>query len=477
VLVREPTMAASIALPAASPPPPPLSGEQAFQQLAQAYQQQQQQIQALHEQLQHLHAAAPHPGSASSSGASVGEHHSHSDHHSPLSKLLSKPSVFRGEHGNQVYDWIAELDILFENCGEEDLNDGRKISFAKQALRDEALRWWIARERDATHAANSHDAALMAATPIIHTWEEFKAAMTDYFAPRGSADAARSEIHQMKQQSFRNLAAYIDHFESVSRRIPVPPGHNIDDELIAAFKAGLLDKQIRLALTTAHPSSLYQATRLALQADSDLHVSGFSRYGERNNYNNYSRSAGRNYSYPPNYSRANREGPWHRQGIGGTHQENSSAHRGLRAAPFHLHGSGTTPMDVSVLRQGACSSFEEAKLPRENNSEDEYDEREAMVCWNEDAAWEEAGDEPDAAEDDRSASPPAGGSLSVADSQRRLPRSYPTGRPRDEKCWNCGQNGHMSRDCPRPRRDSKYESRSTISRPSSTYHSKNQQGK
>jgi hypothetical protein len=55
-----------------------------------------------------------------------------------LGKLLNKPSQFHGEHGNRVYDWLSELDILFDNVGTT--SDLEKITFARQCLRDEALR-------------------------------------------------------------------------------------------------------------------------------------------------------------------------------------------------------------------------------------------------------------------------------------------------------------------------------------------------
>jgi hypothetical protein len=67
-----------------------------------------------------------------------------------LGTLLNKPSSFLGEHGNRVYDWLSELEILFENVG--NITDQQKITFARQCLRAEALRWWIAREQEVLHS-------------------------------------------------------------------------------------------------------------------------------------------------------------------------------------------------------------------------------------------------------------------------------------------------------------------------------------
>jgi hypothetical protein len=231
---------------------------QAFQQLTQAYQAQQHQIASLQQELHHLQVpAAAAGGSVKSSSESASAQSD--DFHFGLNRLLSKPSVFHGEHGNRVIDWINEFDVLFENC-DPHMPESRKITFAKQFLRDEALRWWISREQDVQRARVNPEAAQLLDTPAITTWSQFKVALKDYFSPRGASEAARNELHRLRQQQFRSLAAYADRFEATSRRIDVPPGHSIDEELVATFKAGLSDGQIRLVLTNKQPRSLFQAT-------------------------------------------------------------------------------------------------------------------------------------------------------------------------------------------------------------------------
>ncbi len=196
-----------------------------------------------------------------------------------LGKLLSRPSQFHGEHGNRVFDWLSELDIIYDNIG--NATDHQKITFARQCLRDEALRWWIAREQDVIHSRQrvlfAQQNAVLAIPSVVEsrevhptkevsTWSEFKQVFVDYFCPRGASEAARNQLHALRQNQFRDLAGYCDRFETVARRIATTPGHDITDELIATFKNGLSDGRIRLHLTTGHPSSLFEATHQARSA-------------------------------------------------------------------------------------------------------------------------------------------------------------------------------------------------------------------
>jgi hypothetical protein len=240
-------------------------------QLQNIIQQQQQQIQTLQQQFQQVQQYAS--AAAASSSASAGVHRGEeSDHHFGLTRLLSKPSQFNGEHGDHVFDWINELNVLFENC-DASVSEERKVVFAKQQLRGEALRWWISLEHDARRRDASLANASDAPKPVT-TWAEFKAALLDYFSPRGASEEARFQLHELRQYQFRSLTAYIEAFEKTARRIEVPPGHSIDEELVGDFKHGLSDGYVRLFLTSNHPKTLLQATRLALQAESDLRVSG-----------------------------------------------------------------------------------------------------------------------------------------------------------------------------------------------------------
>ena len=109
---------------------------QALQNLSEAYHAQQQQIAMLQQELHQLHT----PASAVAAVPSLGvgseplRSSERDDSHFGLNRLLSKPSVFHGEHGNRVMDWINEFDILFENC-DPHMTEIRKVTFAKQFLR------------------------------------------------------------------------------------------------------------------------------------------------------------------------------------------------------------------------------------------------------------------------------------------------------------------------------------------------------
>jgi len=415
---------------------------QVLHQLTNAYQAQQEQIASLQHEVHQLHApasAAAAPVSSSSESASVHR----DDSHFGLNRLLSKPSVFHGEHGNRVLDWINEFDILFENC-DPHMPESRKITFAKQFLRDEALRWWIAREQDVHRAnAGSGAASLLLDTPAVDTWSQFKVVLRDYFSPRGASETARNELHRLRQQQFRSLAAYADCFEATSRRIEVPPGHSIDEELVATFKAGLSDGQIRLFLTNKQPRSLYQATQLAMQAESDLRVSGFhsgqGRFG----------SVGRG----PNAYASHR----YDRGYYGTRTPKSFPRAGF-ASSFHAPSQSSersshssTPMDLSLLAVTPRAQSRDSESDSEVMRDDlEVDEAPASESESGYGGFEEISEEqPDSGEVTQ-AEPEEPACQHCGCHVLRVQQSR--SRPSKSGCWNCGQAGHLSRDCPKPHR-------------------------
>jgi hypothetical protein len=262
-----------------------------FTQQLQRLEQQQQQLASNVGVMSHRVNPSPSPPPPPPAHSPSGRHTSHSGFHrsetesisQALTKLLHRPSQFHGEHGHRVYDWLAELDHTFENLDPHGaMTEKQKITFARQCLLDEALRWWIAREHD---VKLSQQRLLLeqsgAVTPHFHpvreitTWSEFKQAMIEYFCPRGASEAARNQLHSLQQSQFRDLASYCDRFETIARRITTVPGQDITEELLATFKNGLSNGQIRLHLTTNHPSSLFEATRLAMQAESDLRLANY----------------------------------------------------------------------------------------------------------------------------------------------------------------------------------------------------------
>ena len=424
-----------------------LSAEQlqALQQLSQAYQAQQQQITTLQQELHRLQgpaaAAALSAGSSSESARAPRD-----DSHFGLNRLLSKPSVFHGEHGNRVLDWINEFDILFENC-DPHMPEARKITFAKQFLRDEALRWWISREQDVQRASASSEASQLLLTPAIATWNQFKVVLRDYFSPRGASEAARNELHRLKQQQFRSLAAYADRFEATSRRIEVPPGHSIDEELVATFKAGLSDGQIRLFLTNKQPKTLFQASQLALQAESDLRVSNFhsgaGRFGA------------------PERGSSGPHGPYRfDRGYSAPLRTVASSGSRIGFPPGHFHpsgqsqsdrSSGSAPMDLSTLAmvsQSQASDSDSEITRRDSETEDSEFALESnqRAMENEESFDEEFGNASNVSAQTQEEQACQHCGCNVLRMQRGQRRPNNTG------CWNCGQVGHLSRDCPKPHR-------------------------
>ena len=393
-----------------------------MEQFQNIIQQQQQQIQALQQQVQQVqHIASASAAAAASSSASAKVHRGdESDHHFGLNRLLSKPSQFNGEHGDLVYDWINEMDMLFENC-DASVSEPRKVVFAKQQLRGEALRWWVNLEHEANRprasGANDQDAP-----KHITTWAEFKAALLEYFSPRGASEEARSQLHELRQYKFRDLAAYIEAFEKTARRIEVPPGHSIDEELVGDFKHGLSDGYVRLFLTSNHPKTLLQATRLALQAESDLKVSGMHSMPRGRSLTLYRgdnrRSSDRFFGSRPS---SNFQSAWNRSRFSSAPPSRVTQER----------SSGPTPMELGSLTSAL----------------DEGDETERA----------ESGSDRSGESDHE----PESGSESMADRQDPQHELEPvcdncgcntlTMRPKRSVgppvCWNCGQVGHVQRDC------------------------------
>ena len=175
------------------------------EQLQQQHRQQTQQIAELHQQLLAMQqevnvlrqnpaaVADVHPAASASLGAAE-----HARSRNELMRVAKKPESFRGEHGTWALNWLQEMDIFLQNC-EPPPSDSQKIALAKSFLREEALRWWCAREKDVQRAAASADAGLMLLTPAITTWDAFQCAVTDYFCPRGASDEARNELHRLRQ--------------------------------------------------------------------------------------------------------------------------------------------------------------------------------------------------------------------------------------------------------------------------------------
>lgn len=381
-----------------------------------------------------------------------------------LSKLLSRPSQFHGEHGNRVYDWLSELDITFDNIGTA--TEHQKITFARQCLRDEALRWWIAREQEVEQARyRVRFAALGGAaaeptdahqTKEITSWSEFKRVFTDYFCPRGASEAARNQLHALRQNQFRDLSGYCDRFETVARRITTTPGHDITDELIATFKNGLSDGRIRLHLTTSHPSSLFEATRQAMQAESDLRV---SNYGVRDNRESRPFVTGR----PPFGTRfhgSSRPTGWnHGPRVPGMRYSSSPANSFHHRSPAPMGSSRDTsaPMELGVVEVDEEDAWEVAspasseKLVEDTNTPIDQAEESDDHVWLEAPADEQEQEANFITRERRSSDRSSWQPNRSGDYKRGRSSTGESTKQqfaRKNTCWNCGKVGHFLVNCP-----------------------------
>jgi hypothetical protein len=422
------------------------------EQLQQQNQLQAQQIGEMHQQLlamqQELHSLRSDPAAAQQRASAGVSEHAEPRSRGELLRAAKRPECFKGEHGVYVLNWLEEMNIFLENC-EPPPSESQKITLAKSFLREEALHWWCAREKDVLRAVASGDPSLVQLTPAVTTWDAFQKAASEYFCPRGVSDEARNELHRLRQNQFRSLEAYADRFEAVSRRIEVPLGQSIEEELIATFKTGLLNGLIRLSLTNTKPRTLFQAIQQAHQAESDLRVAGARENSGRQDYPHRHGSFDRSREPLQRYS-GNHFGRFRPYG------ETSLGH------PSHFRSNRSSgapvPMDLSAM---AGTEDHDSDSDSDRNSDPRRRDRVQGPLEQDDSL-----SSPPGSADDRSPQgtpEPADCSsrtceLNVTQMQRtstssRCQKCGQQTQPRQRfssDCWNCGQTGHLRRDCPKP---------------------------
>jgi hypothetical protein len=339
-----------------------------------------------------------------------------------LNKLFAKMKTFRGELGDQVYDWAAQLENVFEDM--DGIGEKEKISIAKHTLEGEALKWWtdrkariatahersrIEKESGISHVRSPNEESLEEVT----TWPAFKEIFILHYSLSSTSDAARQELRILRQEKCRSLVEYCERFASIAQRIHLQPGQDIQDELVANFREGLSHPQVRLHLLRQKPVSLFAATRDAQAADKELRITQFdSRPNSRSGHNDRS------------YGQHSFQSGWNRH---------YSAHSGT------AHSNDTsTPMDLSFIQSEGEPSSEK---------------------WNPLDQPESGSTSPLPLEDEYSEEPPNGtehdlSEINVMDrGRRRTDRSWRTMDKSQKpagtaKCWCCNSPDHRLNRCP-----------------------------
>jgi hypothetical protein len=155
------------------------------------------------------------------------------------------PSRLSGDRDAvEVENWIADMDHYFKltNLREED-----QLEFAVTLFGPKAKTWWRRLQVD-----ESSDVPL--------DWQELREAVRMTFVPAGSYKAARNRLASLRQTG--PVAAYVEEFDELRMVI----GNVTEPEALDKFVRGL-KQEVQLHLATTDPSTVKEATRLALAFD------------------------------------------------------------------------------------------------------------------------------------------------------------------------------------------------------------------
>jgi hypothetical protein len=381
-----------------------------------------------------------------------------------MDKMLSQKAhtEFHGTGanvGSTLEHWFDEYDALF-SLDPRFRTEAHKLLYSALHLKEDALRWLLNRER-----AQQYPPPGTVPPAKIETWTQLKVALREYFCPRGSSDEARRELHRLRQSDFSTLDGYIARFQSLSANINVPLGQSIEPELISAFKDGLRDGRVKLAITQQAPTTFFLATQIARNTDTDLNASRYGAYA----------------SHERDHSRQRyHSGPsWHsRPSASSSPYYSSSRSYNAYGQGGSSHNSGSAPMELGAIdeqdetgpwRVEADGTNEQSAAGDMSSSEPPQDD-----CDRPASEHEEDDDSPSRYAGSGSPSEREERFLSTARSERTEANAlFRPGRGRDRRqpyrgggnyrsgstsstrerflqqneCWNCGRTGHFLRDC------------------------------
>ena len=233
--------------------------------------QMQQQIHSLHQQVQQNNAVAQQlqavqqavHGVAAAAGA-----------HSGLPKIR-QPSLFRGEMGFAVDDWISEMEQQFAYYDRKFPDAASRIKFAVAFFAGPAVHWW-------DHEPNK---------AAITTWADFIKTLHARFRPVQAAMIARQRLDKLRQRPGQSVNQYVNAF----RTTLTPISDMGDADQVHHFVNGLLPI-VAGKVWERHPKTLPDAIDYAVSVEA---MSNFGRAAAPAAYNGRAQGAS-----SPGYSSA-----------------------------------------------------------------------------------------------------------------------------------------------------------------------------
>jgi hypothetical protein len=157
---------------------------------------------------------------------------------------ISAPSVFKGEMGFTVDDWITEMEQQFVFYGSTGFpREEDKIRFALAYLRGSAMNWW------------KHEADKDAATA---SWAEFVKRLHGRFRPVQAAAIARQRLDKLHHKAGHSVNAYANAFQVTMTPItdmgPADQVHHFVKGLLPHIAAKVYEKapkDLRAAIDAA----------------------------------------------------------------------------------------------------------------------------------------------------------------------------------------------------------------------------------